>query len=145
MQTTQPSWASDERARKVMRGNKSRNTLPELAVRSALHRRGLRYRVAARPVAALPRSADLVFPRARVAVFVDGCFWHGCPTHYVPSKSNVAYWDSKIARNKERDAETDARLAEAGWLSLRIWAHEDPGYAAEVIAWTIKKRMRAKP
>ncbi|MGI8446713.1 MAG: hypothetical protein ACR2MP_05920 [Streptosporangiaceae bacterium] len=83
-----PSWASSARSRNVMRGNRSRDTRPELAVRSAVHRRGLRYRVSVRPLPEVRRTADLVFPSERVAVFIDGCYWHGCPEHYVPSLSN---------------------------------------------------------
>lgn len=127
-----------------MRGNRSRDTRPELAIRSALHRMGLRYRVCVRPVKSVRRSADLVFVGARVAVFVDGCFWHGCPEHYVPSMSNRDYWDEKIARNRERDEDTNRRLADEGWLALRIWAHEDPQVAAEVIAGTVRERATGK-
>src|SRR5215831_143496 len=125
------SWASSTRARNVMRGNRSRDTRPELAVRSAVHRLGLRYRVSARPLKHVRRSADLVFATAQVAVFVDGCFWHGCPEHYVPSISNRAYWADKISRNRARDSDTDRLLLEAGWLPIRVWAHEDPGRVAE--------------
>jgi DNA mismatch endonuclease (patch repair protein) len=73
-------------------------------------------------------------------VFVDGCFWHGCPEHYVPSVSNQVYWSDKIARNRERDADTDARLVDAGWLSIRIWAHEDLEHAATSIVTIVRKR-----
>ncbi len=114
-----------------MRGNRHRDTRPEMAIRSAVHALGLRYRVAARPVAGVRRSADLVFRRRRVAVFVDGCFWHGCPDHFVLPRTNVDYWTAKIARNRERDIETDARLANAGWTTIRIWEHDDPTRGAE--------------
>jgi DNA mismatch endonuclease (patch repair protein) len=109
-----------------MRGNKSRDTSPELAVRRALHAKGLRYRVAARPLPDLRRTADVVFRAARVAVFIDGCFWHGCPDHYVPAKSHAAYWADKIDGNRDRDRDTDRRLEEAGWQVLRFWEHQDP-------------------
>ena len=89
------SWVTDSRTRRVMRGNRSRDTAPEVAVRRALHAMGLRYRVAERPIPDYPRTADIVFRRAGVAVFVDGCFWHGCPEHYVESKSNRDYWIPK--------------------------------------------------
>jgi DNA mismatch endonuclease (patch repair protein) len=123
-----------------MRGNRSRDTRPELAVRSAVHRRGLRYRVSARPLPDVRRSADLVFVAARVAVFVDGCYWHGCPEHYVPSLSNQEYWRTKISKNRERDADTNKRLLAHGWLPVRIWAHEDPEQAAEVIVRVVRER-----
>ena len=86
------SWASSEATRKKMRGNRSRDTSPELRVRSLVHRRGLRYRVAQRPIPTLRRTADLVFRRAKVAVNVDGCFWHGCEQHYKEPKTNTEYW-----------------------------------------------------
>jgi DNA mismatch endonuclease (patch repair protein) len=123
-----------------MLGNRSRDTKPEMAVRRACHALGLRYRVDARPLAGVRRKADLVFPTERVAVFVDGCYWHGCPDHYVPSKSNVDYWAEKIDGNKRRDAETDASLHEAGWLPLRIWQHEDPSAAALRVATAVRAR-----
>ena len=138
------SWASSDRARNVMRGNRSRDTRPELAVRSAVHRLGLRYRVSVSPLRDVRRSADLVFVSARVAVFVDGCYWHGCPEHYVPSRSNREYWAEKISRNRARDADTDRRLREAGWLPVRVWAHEDPEEVADMIAATVRGRIRKK-
>lgn len=135
------SWASSARTRSVMRGNRSRDTKPELAVRSAVHRRGLRYRVAAKPIPGVRRSADLVFVSAKVAVFVDGCFWHGCPEHYVPSRSNREYWAEKIAGNRARDVDTDARFEAHGWLPLRVWAHVAPEDAADLIAATVCARL----
>jgi len=126
--------SSSRRARAVMRGNRSRDTLPELAVRRHVHALGLRYRVGVRPLPAVRRTADLVFTRARVAVFVDGCYWHGCPFHYVPSKTNVTWWANKITRNQERDADTDARLRADGWIPIRVWEHEDAREAAQTVA-----------
>jgi DNA mismatch endonuclease (patch repair protein) len=117
-----------------MVGNRKRDTRPEMELRRAAFRLGLRYRVAARPIARLPRTADLVFPLARVAVFVDGCFWHGCPLHFKPPRTNMAYWGPKIARNQARDAAVDAALREAGWQVVRIWEHEDPVAAATRVA-----------
>jgi DNA mismatch endonuclease, patch repair protein len=108
-----------------MQANRSRDTKPELEVRRALHRLGLRYRVAIAPEPGLRRRADIVFTRARVAVFIDGCFWHGCPEHGRSSFShNVDYWPAKIAANVARDADTTERLRQAGWLVLRFWEHE---------------------
>ena len=109
-----------------MQGNRSRDTKPELAVRSAVHRRGMRFRVAARPQPELPRTADLVLRKSRVAVFVDGCYWHGCPEHHTQPATNAEYWADKIAGNVDRDAETTDYLEGAGWTVLRFWEHEDP-------------------
>lgn len=138
--TPKESWASNPRSRQVMLGNRSRDTKPELAVRRACHARGLRYRVDVRPLPSLRRRADLVFPTERVAVFVDGCYWHGCPQHYVASKSNTTYWVEKIERNRERDYNTDAALHAAGWQVVRAWQHEDPDAVAEVVAATVRAR-----
>lgn len=119
------SWATSTASRAAMRGNRSRDTGPEIAVRSALFAMGLRYRVAARPLPSVRRTADIVFPRERVAVFVDGCFWHGCPDHYRPAGGvNAVFWSDKIAANRSRDAETSRLIADAGWLVIRAWEHE---------------------
>ncbi|MFL6144328.1 MAG: very short patch repair endonuclease [Labedaea sp.] len=124
------SWATSEAVRAVMRGNKGRDTRPELALRSAVHARGMRFRVNARPLPAVRRTADLVFPRLRVAVFLDGCFWHGCPDHHRPATTNNAFWASKIDATHRRDADTNQRLEDAGWTVIRVWEHEDPDQAA---------------
>lgn len=116
-----------------MRGNKGRDTKPELALRSAVHALGMRYRVGVRPVPEVRRTADLVFTRAKVAVFLDGCFWHGCPEHYRPAKRNSGFWQGKIEGNVARDADTDSRLRDAGWTVVRIWEHEDVSVAARRI------------
>lgn len=137
-----PSWATTPAIRKTMLGNRSRDTAPELKVRRAVHAMGLRYRVAYRPEPGLRRTADLVFTRARVAVFIDGCYWHGCPEHYIEPASNVDYWRPKIARNRERDAETTAALTAAGWHVLRFWSHEDPGEVAARIAREVRTTAR---
>jgi DNA mismatch endonuclease (patch repair protein) len=123
-----------------MQANKGRDTKPELALRSAVHTLGLRYRVSTRPLPAIRRTADMVFTRARVAVFMDGCFWHGCPEHHTKSATNAAYWAEKVRRNRERDAETDRLLAEAGWHVIRIWEHEDPCQAAVRVAEEVRAR-----
>lgn len=140
---TPESWASSPATRSIMRGNRRRDTTPEMALRRAVHALGLRYRVDARPLADLNRRADLVFSRARVAVFLDGCYWHGCPEHGTMSKTNPDYWVPKIARNRERDAETDARLRHAGWLPLRFWEHEDPHEAATDVERAVRDRRSA--
>ena len=126
-----------------MVGNRSRDTRPELAVRSAIHRRGLRYRVAARPIPELRRTADLVFRPAKVAVFIDGCFWHGCPEHYSEPRTNTDYWAAKVVRNMQRDTDTNQRLREAGWIVLRYWEHEDvDDIAREIVNIVIERRRR---
>lgn len=107
-----------------MQANRGRDTKPEMAVRRAAHAAGLRFRVDYRPIPELNRRADLVFTRAKIAVFVDGCFWHGCPTHHTVAKSNAEFWAQKVTRNRERDAETDRLLGEAGWTVIRAWEHE---------------------
>jgi DNA mismatch endonuclease (patch repair protein) len=114
-----------------------RDTKPEMALRQELHRSGLRYRVDYQVLKGLRRRADVAFPRAQVAVFVDGCFWHGCPTHRTWPKSNSEWWASKLEANVSRDRDTDRRLAEAGWLVIRVWEHEDSIEAAA----TIKLRL----
>jgi DNA mismatch endonuclease (patch repair protein) len=102
-------------------------------LRTLLHTRGLRYRVSIRPLPSLRRTADIVFPRARVAVFVDGCYWHGCPEHHRPATTNSEFWRTKIADNKRRDAETNHALADQGWTVIRCWEHEDPTSVADRI------------
>ncbi len=109
-------------------------------MRRVLHRLGLRYLVHRRPLPGLRRTADIVFPRVRVAVFVDGCFWHGCPKHGCRPRVNDWYWQPKIAGNRERDADTDRRLEAAGWVVVRIWEHEEPDEAAV----RIQRLVRAK-
>ena len=109
-----------------MQANRGRDTTPELAVRRLVHAAGLRYRVDARPLPDLNRRADLVFSGARVAVFIDGCFWHGCPRHHTIAKSNAIFWADKMSRNRERDAETNNLLTQADWTVIRAWEHEAP-------------------
>ncbi|WP_425568892.1 very short patch repair endonuclease [Pseudonocardia xishanensis] len=132
------SWASSPGVRRSMRSNKRRDTKPELALRSAVHALGLRYRVDARPLKGVRRTADLLFTRARVAVFLDGCFWHGCPEHHTVAKTNGDFWAQKVSDNRRRDRDTDAKLAEAGWRSLRIWEHEDPAEAARRVREAVR-------
>ncbi len=123
-----------------MQSNKSRDTKPELALRSAVHALGLRYRVSAKPLRDVRRTADLVFPRAKVAVFLDGCFWHGCPEHHTVASANATFWAEKVEGNRARDRDTDGRLAAAGWVSVRIWEHEDPLVAARQVEEIVRAR-----
>ncbi|MER5677146.1 very short patch repair endonuclease [Streptomyces sp. NPDC002238] len=123
-----------------MTANKGKDTKPELKLRTALHRRGLRYRVGIRPLPELRRTADVVFPKAKVAVFVDGCFWHGCPDHYRPAKRSGTEWGQKIKDNRDRDASTTLALKDQGWTVLRFWEHEDLDQAAERIKAKVEER-----
>jgi DNA mismatch endonuclease, patch repair protein len=134
------SWASSAATRRSMQGNRSRDTQPELALRRALHALGLRYRVCARPIAGVRRTADVVFRPARVAVEVRGCFWHGCPDHYRAPSSNVDYWSEKVRRNQRRDEENAQRLRDAGWVLEIVWEHEDPVQASQRVAALVRER-----
>ncbi|MFI5826469.1 very short patch repair endonuclease [Streptomyces sp. NPDC051578] len=127
-----------------MSRQKSKNTGIEIALRRSLHAAGLRYRVHRRPVKGVRREADIVFGPARVAVFVDGCFWHGCPLHATWPRSNPEFWRAKIEGNRARDRDTDARLAEAGWLAVRVWEHESVEKAAERVAEVVAARRSAR-
>lgn len=107
-----------------MARQRRRDTGAELALRRELHRRGLRYRVDV-PVPGLPRRrADLLFSKAKVAVFVDGCFWHGCKEHKTMPRANDVWWRQKLDRNVERDQETDRHLIASGWRVVRVWEHD---------------------
>lgn len=113
-----------------MQNTPTRDSPAELKLRRVLHRLGLRYRVDYPPLPNLRRRADIVFTRAKVAVFVDGCFWHSCPEHGTKPKHNAEWWEQKLARTVERDRDTDAVLAVHGWRVVRVWEHEDPEHAA---------------
>ena len=123
-----------------MQANRSKDTQPELRLRRELHALGLRYRVNTRPIRAVRRTADVVFTRRKVAVFVDGCFWHGCPEHYRAPGANGTYWSGKLQRNIARDEHVNAVLAEAGWEVVRVWEHEPPTTAAVRIAAVVRSR-----
>ncbi|MFG3202068.1 very short patch repair endonuclease [Streptomyces sp. NPDC048192] len=130
---TRDSWASSKGTQASMRSNRGRDTKPELRLRSLLHREGRRFRVNARPVATLRRTADVVFSKDKVAVFVDGCFWHGCTTHRNIPATNRDFWAPKIEGNKNRDRETDKLLVEHGWFVVRVWEHTPIDDAAELV------------
>lgn len=112
-------------------------------MRRALHALGLRYRVCARPIPAVRRTADVVFGPARVAVEIWGCFWHGCPEHYRAPASNAGYWAEKVSRNRRRDEENAQRLLEAGWVLEVVWEHEDPAAASQRVAAVVRERRKA--
>lgn len=126
-----------------MRANRRRDTEPELAVRRLLHSQGLRYRVdfPIRPDQGRLVRPDIAFTKARVAVFIDGCFWHGCPEHGRRTGGvNGSYWGPKIARNRERDAEQASRLSAGGWMVMRFWEHEAAPEVAGRIAGAVAER-----
>ncbi|MFF5024205.1 very short patch repair endonuclease [Streptomyces collinus] len=135
----QPLTTTAAVSRRMSR-QRSRNTGVEVLLRKELHRAGLRYRVHRRPLPGLRREADVVFGPARVAVFVDGCYWHGCPEHATWPKTNADFWRTKITRNQERDRETDRKLIDAGWMPVRVWEHEDPATAARKVAEVVRQR-----
>ena len=124
--------ASSEVIRVRMATTKRRDTKPELLLRSALHRKGLRFFVD-RTINGGRRRVDIVFQTERVAIYVDGCFWHSCPKHGSVPKRNTRWWLDKLAANRKRDQNTDATLRADGWTVLRFWEHDDPDEAAEQI------------
>ncbi|MGV9403761.1 very short patch repair endonuclease [Streptomyces sp. NPDC003667] len=112
----------------------SRDTTPEIAVRRLLHASGLRYRVNV-PVPGMPRrTIDIVFGKHKIAVFMDGCFWHGCPEHATQPKANAEWWRAKLDKNMARDIQTTEHLTTAGWTVLRFWEHESAEDVARRIA-----------
>jgi DNA mismatch endonuclease (patch repair protein) len=122
-----------------MQNTPRRDTPAELALRRELHRRGLRFRVDYAPLPTrLRRRADIVFTGPKVAVFSDGCWWHGCPEHRTWPKTNAKWWGQKIRENQLRDRDTDARLREAGWTVVRVWEHEDPVEAADRVEAVVR-------
>ncbi|MBB1251920.1 very short patch repair endonuclease [Streptomyces sp. OF3] len=135
---------TSEATRARMSRQKSRDTQIEIALRRMLHAAGLRYRVHRRPVKGVRREADIVFGPARVAVFIDGCFWHGCPDHATWPKTNATFWREKIEKNRARDVDTDARLEAAGWIPLRVWEHESVEAAAARVIEVVQRRRDVK-
>jgi DNA mismatch endonuclease, patch repair protein len=124
----------------AMRAQRQRNTRPELDLRRSLFALGLRYRIHQPVVPGTRRTVDVVFPRARVAVDVRGCFWHGCPRHATAPKTNADWWAAKLTKNKERDADTARRLIAAGWALVVVWECEDPSQAAARTAALVRGR-----
>lgn len=129
------SLESSRRMAKV----RQKGTEAELSLRRELFRMGLRYRVNYRVLHKPRRVADLAFPRLRIAGFVDGCFWHGCPIHATWPKQNADFWRKKIETNQARDTDTDARLREQGWQVIRVWEHDPSPDAARRIARLVMK------
>jgi DNA mismatch endonuclease (patch repair protein) len=133
----------DETTRRRMSKQRRKDTEAELAIRRELHRLGMRFRLERRILPNSRRTADLVFPRERIAVFVDGCFWHGCQLHGTSPKTNAVWWAAKIDANIVRDRDTDAQLEAAGWTVVRVWEHEDPRAAAASIATRVMESREA--
>lgn len=127
-----------------MRRVRQKGTESEMALRRALYARGLRYRVQVPLLTNPRRTVDVAFPGPRVAVFVDGCFWHGCPKHGTWPKANAEFWRSKILANRRRDRDTDGRLREAGWEVVRVWGHEAPERAATRIFELVQSRRNRR-
>jgi len=140
---------SSAAATKIGIANRRRDTAAELRLRSELHARGLRFRKdLLLRVGTVRVHPDIVFTRAKVAVFLDGCFWHACPEHGTVPKSNVTYWAPKLAANIERDQRVNEALTMDGWLVRRVWEHEDPGLVAADIEPMVRShsaRRRAPP
>lgn len=135
-----PPEASSPTVSARMRRTGRKDTAAEVAIRRELHRRGHRYRVDLRPSDRLRTRADIAFTRWRVAVFIDGCFWHGCPDHWTAPKANAAWWREKIEANVARDRRTDTALAAEGWLVVRVWEHEKVPTAVARIESTLVDR-----
>lgn len=134
---------SPEARSRLMGRVRHRGTALEITLRKALWADGWRYRL--RSKVRLPGSPDIVFPRAKVAIFVDGCFWHGCPLHGTLPQTRPEFWAAKIARNRERDAEVDAKLTVMGWISVRIWEHQIRSALPDILAdveSTLQSRVR---
>jgi DNA mismatch endonuclease (patch repair protein) len=132
------SWASSEGVRRSMQSNRPTGTSVEAQIRSGLHRAGLRFKKNGRPIAGLRCEVDVVFPRQKVAVLVDGCFWHGCPIHATRPVINGDWWAAKLDRNMERDRSNDQRLLGAGWTVLRLWEHEPVDIAVARVVSTVQ-------
>jgi DNA mismatch endonuclease (patch repair protein) len=134
--STDYPYPSTPHASAIMRANPSKDTGPELRLRSSLHASGLRYRTnySIRADERRPILVDVAFTKLRLAVFVDGCFWHACPAHGTMPKANFDYWSQKLSRTLERDRETTARLERAGWTVLRFWEHQEPCEARDRIS-----------
>ena len=136
---------SSPQASRRMARVRQKGTAPEVALRQELYRSGLRYRVNFVVLKKPRRVADLAFPGLRIAVFVDGCFWHGCPRHATWPKQNAEFWKQKIEANRLRDADTNVRLRDGGWTVLRIWEHEPPIESSKAVAQLVtatKARLR---
>lgn len=137
--TTTPAASSPE-IRRRMETTRRRDTGPESEIRRRLHAMGYRYRVDVRPIEECRSRADIVFRARKLAVFVDGCFWHGCPIHGTWPRANAAWWKKKIRANIQRDRRTAALLRKSGWRVVRVWEHEPPQEAVTGIVVALDAR-----
>lgn len=135
-----PEASSDE-ARHRMRATRQRGTEAEQRICDELDALGLEYEVDRSPIPGMRSRADIVFKAARIAVFIDGCFWHSCPIHATSPRSNSDWWRAKLDDNRQRDERTNQTLADAGWLVLRFWEHENPATGARVVADQLATRL----
>ena len=137
------SWASSEGVRRSMQSNRPRDTRPERALRSALHAAGLRFRKHYRPVKGWRCEVDIAFTRWKIAVQLDGCFWHGCPQHATRPATNEAWWAAKLDANIVRDRRNDQLLTDAGWTVLRFWEHEQMNQIVTTVREVVTGEMVA--
>lgn len=136
--------ASSEAVRRIMKANYGGNLRPERLLRAVLRQEGFRFGYHSRPLRTLRCTADLVFRRKRVCVFVDGCFWHGCPQHFKPPKTNTRWWSEKMVETKQRDARQRRQLRAAGWRVVRVWEHDldrDPAGIANRIMHLLSRKQ----
>lgn len=136
--------SSTASVRNVMVANWGGNTAPERRLRSALHKSGLRFFIDYRPVPEIRCTADVVFPKAKVCVFVDGCFWHGCRLHFKSPKSNTGWWREKIQGNRDRDRKQSQLLKSHGWTVVRVWEHAVFNGSLERLVRKIKNTVSAR-
>lgn len=134
----QPPTAGSAAVSRSMSRNGRHGTRPEMDLRRALFRRGLRFRVDTRPVVGLNRRADVVLPGDRVAIYMHGCFWHGCVLHYRRPRSHSHYWATRLEEARARDMDTERTLREKGWVVVTVWEHEDISEAADRIVATVR-------
>ena len=139
------SFASSPEVRQRMQSVGQKDTPKELAVRKILFGKGYRYRINCKPLKNLNRKADIIFIKYKLAIFIDGCFWHLCPKHGSIPNANRKYWENKLYTNVQRDKETNEILQNNGWIVLRFWEHDDPNYAANAIICEIDRIKSVRP
>lgn len=139
---TPPPVRPDRATSARFRRQPTKDTRPEMELRRALHTRGLRFRVQVPVPGRSRRKIDLAFTRAKLAVLVDGCFWHGCPTHGEVPATNTAWWAAKLEANRARDLDTGRALQDAGWTVIRVWEHMPPEEAADIVEATYRDLIR---
>lgn len=139
-----PPPPADRAAAMRMRSVRRKDTAAEMAVRRLAHRRGLRYRVHASVPGLVRVRPDMVFVRSRVAVFIDGCFWHGCPIHGTVPISNSSWWLEKLASNVKRDKRAREVLESLGWTVLRFWEHDEPTTVVQMIEAALNSAVKLK-